>query len=47
MRTSPGAVAPPPAALDAELARELWQLSAELTGLKPDRSGANVSGSNE
>jgi NAD(P)-dependent dehydrogenase (short-subunit alcohol dehydrogenase family) len=47
MRTSPGAVAPPPAAVDAGLARTLWQLSAELTGLNPDRSGANVSGSNE
>jgi NAD(P)-dependent dehydrogenase (short-subunit alcohol dehydrogenase family) len=32
MRTSPGAVAPPADALDAGLARALWQLSAELTG---------------
>ncbi len=43
MRMSPGAVAPPPAALDAGLARALWQLSAELTDLNADRSGANVS----
>ena len=43
MRLSPGAVAPPPAALDPGLARALWQLSAELTSLNGDRSSANLS----
>jgi NAD(P)-dependent dehydrogenase (short-subunit alcohol dehydrogenase family) len=43
MRRSPALVGPPPAARDAAVARALWELSAELTGLNPDRSGANLS----
>jgi NAD(P)-dependent dehydrogenase (short-subunit alcohol dehydrogenase family) len=43
MRSSPGVVAPPADALDAGLARALWQLSAVLTGLNDDRLTANLS----
>ena len=43
MRTSPAPSRRHRPRLDAGLARALWELSAELTGLNPDRSGANVS----
>jgi NAD(P)-dependent dehydrogenase (short-subunit alcohol dehydrogenase family) len=42
-RWSPVLVAPPRSATDADLARALWDVSADLTGLNADRSGANLS----
>jgi NAD(P)-dependent dehydrogenase (short-subunit alcohol dehydrogenase family) len=43
MRRSPALVAPPHAATDAGLARDLWDVSAKLTGLNTDSSSANLS----
>jgi NAD(P)-dependent dehydrogenase (short-subunit alcohol dehydrogenase family) len=43
MRRSPVLVPPPAAATDSGLAHALWDVSADLTGLNADRSGANLS----